>query len=50
MGVGNVLGEERGVDVEAAEFGGVEEAWGDEEAEGNGDDEVDGAVVWEGVG
>jgi hypothetical protein len=36
------------VDVEAAVFGGVDEAWGDKEAEGDGDDQVDGFAV--GVG
>lgn len=34
------------MDVEAAVFGGVDEAGRDEEAEGDGDDEVDGVTVW----
>jgi hypothetical protein len=40
------VGEEGGVDVDAAVFGGVDEAGRDEEAEGNGNDEVYGITVW----
>lgn len=39
-----VLGEEGGVDVEAAVTGGVKETRGDEKAKGNSDDEADGIV------
>jgi hypothetical protein len=37
--------EEGRVDVEAAIFGGVDKAGRDEEAEGDGDDEVDGVAI-----
>jgi hypothetical protein len=46
---GNALGEDGGMDVQATVLAAVEDAWGDEEAEGDGNEEVDGLVVdlWE---
>ena len=45
---GHLLGEEGGVDVEAAVFGLAEDAFGDEEADGDGNDEVYGPVAGHG--
>ena len=33
------------MDIEAAVFGSVDEAWGDEKPERDGDDQVDGVAV-----
>jgi hypothetical protein len=34
------------MDIEAAVFGGIDEAGWDEEAEGDGNDYVDGVAIW----